>query len=185
MDVVVLIITALLARGWHGGPAELTLGHGPSGVKQPGSFNGASLLAKNGFHWDFNPQSPEDPSVLLAQPEPATCFIPAQRMQGDEAISKEQGFSIASRLTVTSFGKMLALPSFSRGGERQHEDKSLVCAGLIPLLPTDRVPRAAGAGGDPAGAVVGLEPFRGAGSARQNSCYLGGCTRGLCRLLLL
>lgn len=61
-------------------------------------------------------------------------------MQGDEAISKEQGFSVASCLTVTSFGKMLALPSFSQGGERQHEDKSLACAGLIPLLPTDRVP---------------------------------------------
>lgn len=43
----------------------------PVGLKQPGSFNGPSLLAKTGFRWDFNPQSPGDTSVLLALPEPA------------------------------------------------------------------------------------------------------------------
>lgn len=28
----------------------------PVGLKQSGSFNVASLLAKTEFHWDFNPQ---------------------------------------------------------------------------------------------------------------------------------
>lgn len=59
-------------------------------------------------------------------------------------ISEEQGFSVASPLTVTSFGKMLALPRCSQGEEQQHEDKFLACAGLIPLLPTDKVPRQPG-----------------------------------------
>lgn len=72
------------------------------------------------------------------------CFIPAQRMQGDEVISKEQAFSVASCLTVTTFGKMLALPRCSRGGEQQHKDKSLACTGLILLLPTDEVLRQLG-----------------------------------------
>lgn len=70
--MVVLVTAALLARSCHGGPAErLMRGHSTSvGLKQAGSFNGASLLAKTGFHWDFNPQS-LDPSILLARPEPA------------------------------------------------------------------------------------------------------------------
>lgn len=57
VDVVMLITAALLARGWHGGPAErLMLGHCPVGLKWSGSFKGVSLLAKTGFQCDFNPQ---------------------------------------------------------------------------------------------------------------------------------
>lgn len=91
----------------------------PVGLKESGSLNGTSLLAKTGFHWDFNHQ--------ILGPLCALCTIlpylqggrltlarllPAQRARTDEVMIKEQ-FSVASRLAVTSFGEMLALPRCS------------------------------------------------------------------------
>lgn len=130
--MVVLVTAALLAGGWHRGSAKrFTLGHSaPVGFKQAGSFNGASLLAKTGFRWDFNPQSPGDPSVL-----PAACLqgggravIPALSLlrgcREMKQLTKSQALALLPAPSVMSFGKALALPGCSRGGEQQQEDKS-------------------------------------------------------------
>lgn len=80
---MMLITAALLARGWHGDPAEmLMLGHCLSGTKTVWLFKRAFLACKDWFHWDFNTKS----SVLLAQPyltyreegELLPSFMPAQ-----------------------------------------------------------------------------------------------------------
>lgn len=153
-------------------------------LKQAGSSNGASLFAKTGFHRDFNPQASGDSSVLLALLTLPTgsragsypCFILAQRKQGDEAISKEQGFSIASCLTVTSFGKMLSVPGAAEGDSSTAKGQALGVR-WADTAPANRqstqaaLRQAAGADGDGAGAAVDLEPSAAQGQPDKAPLY--------------
>lgn len=91
----------------------------PSGVKT--LLMELACLQRLGFAGILTPKVLGTPLCSLHNPSLPTgrrtgsypCFIPAQRMQADEAISKEQGLSVASHPSVTSFAKMLALPRCS------------------------------------------------------------------------
>lgn len=67
VDVVSLLLLCLPGSGME----AQQRGQCPRGLETGWLFNRASLLAKTGFHWDFNPQSSGDPSVPLTLPTPA------------------------------------------------------------------------------------------------------------------